>query len=896
MLGSIGSLAFTYPWALAGLAILPILWFLLRVTPPIPKEIFFPAARFLEGLISQEKTPSKTPWWILLLRTLIAGLLIIALSGPILNPVTDDFPRGDIRIVVDNGWASAQNWKNYISQIQETLNRASRNNRSVYILQTTHNEGHAQIEQKGPMPASSALALIKNIEPNPWNADYAHIYEYLKSVNIDTSIHTFWIGDGLNYPEIEKLLRLIQSQGGLTYFRPSPEDFAIYVKIADARLDADGSSVIRIDGPKEKNALYPITIQAIAKDESVVYQRKFDLEPDDFPQTIALDIPQNLPPKVTKFRIAEIQSAATTYLTHTGFVRRNVGIVSDTVEGSETPFIDSDYYLQRALQISSNVVTGTIQDILDLESDVIILPDIGGMPTSVLNDLEAWVRNGGILIRFAGPAMAAASETFLTPVRLQQNIRSLDGDLSWNTPLAISKLSEKSPFYDLSVPDEIVVNRQILPRPEEDLENKIWANLEDKTPFVSASYLDTGLIVLFHTTASPEWSNFALSGLYVEMLNRIIELSGNTQSAQQISGYLDPVVVLDGFGNMGNAQKAQSIVAQDFEDIVPSSNNPPGIYARAGYQRILNLGDRLKRPKPLTDLPQGIDIKTYSIEKETDLTPYFLALAFCLLLLDWVIILILSFSIFRFAIPYKAAIILFLMLPVSAHAQDIELASELHLAYIKTADSTINSLAERGLNKLAATLRQRTSVEPVGSIGVDIEKDDLAFFPILYWPIPRVSENFSDTAIQKIQTYIDTGGMILFDTLDAHYAPQMQNSLNMTANARNLQGILRGLTLPAFKPIDQDHVLGKSFYLLNSFPGRYDNGLVWVEAVDNNDVSSIIIGGHDWASGWAGDSSQNQYQQEMTLRFGVNLVMYALTGNYKADQVHIPHILERLGQ
>ena len=36
-------------------------------------------------------------------------------------------------------------------------------------------------------------------------------------------------------------------------------------------------------------------------------------------------------------------------------------------------------------------------------------------------------------------------------------------------------------------------------------------------------------------------------------------------------------------------------------------------------------------------------------------------------------------------------------------------------------------------------------------------------------------------------------------------------------------------------------------------------------------------------------------QREMVFRFGVNLAMYALTGNYKADQVHIPAILRRLG-
>jgi hypothetical protein len=73
----------------------------------------------------------------------------------------------------------------------------------------------------------------------------------------------------------------------------------------------------------------------------------------------------------------------------------------------------------------------------------------------------------------------------------------------------------------------------------------------------------------------------------------------------------------------------------------------------------------------------------------------------------------------------------------------------------------------------------------------------------------------------------------------------------------------------------------------------------------NDGVSGYVIGGHDWAAAWAVDDlgqpiaavvPGGEHQREMALRFGVNLVMYTLTGNYKADQVHVPAILERLGQ
>jgi hypothetical protein len=70
-------------------------------------------------------------------------------------------------------------------------------------------------------------------------------------------------------------------------------------------------------------------------------------------------------------------------------------------------------------------------------------------------------------------------------------------------------------------------------------------------------------------------------------------------------------------------------------------------------------------------------------------------------------------------------------------------------------------------------------------------------------------------------------------------------------------------------------------------------------------VSPVIVGANDWAAAWAVDSAgRNPFatipggarQRTLAYRFGVNLVMYALTGNYKGDQVHVPSLLERLGQ
>jgi hypothetical protein len=120
--------------------------------------------------------------------------------------------------------------------------------------------------------------------------------------------------------------------------------------------------------------------------------------------------------------------------------------------------------------------------------------------------------------------------------------------------------------------------------------------------------------------------------------------------------------------------------------------------------------------------------------------------------------------------------------------------------------------------------------------------------------------------------------------------------------------LTQGLNIPPLAPVPPDHVLTKSFYLMQDFPGRYAGGTLWVGATEghvNDGVTSVLVGSNDWASAWALEAGGRamfavvpggERQREMSYRVGVNLVMYALTGNYKADQVHVPFILERLGQ
>ena len=128
----------------------------------------------------------------------------------------------------------------------------------------------------------------------------------------------------------------------------------------------------------------------------------------------------------------------------------------------------------------------------------------------------------------------------------------------------------------------------------------------------------------------------------------------------------------------------------------------------------------------------------------------------------------------------------------------------------------------------------------------------------------------------------------------------------LTTGLGDIRFVQRAVTASVGRNAAVEHVLSRAFYLLSDFPGRFTGESVWAQRDQdraNDSVSPVIIGGNDWGSAWAIDpSGRNPYavipggqrQRVLAYRFGVNLVIYALTGNYKGDQVHVQSILERM--
>jgi hypothetical protein len=489
----------------------------------------------------------------------------------------------------------------------------------------------------------------------------------------------------------------------------------------------------------------------------------------------------------------------------------------------------------------------------------------------------------------------------------------------------------------MEVPGDVLVKRQVLAEPDGALAERSWAALADGTPLVTAAQSGKGWLVLFHVTADTSWSNLPLSGTFVEMLRRIVAFStaARTESpseAGQTAATIPPWRLLDGYGRFTEPGPQARPVAVKLDAVRPGPDHPPGLYgSESGFVSLNLIGeDSVLRPFDPSILPGG-SVAAYPTEAPIDLRPWLLAAALGLFLLDALAVLWLNGAI-AFARRRSSAAAAGAILAVAAigvlaasaaladEASDrfaINAVGKTHLAYVITGNNQLDETSRAGLFGLSQVLADRTALEPGEPIGVDPARDELAFFPLLYWPIDPDAPMPTSAAMARIDAYMRQGGSVLFDTRDQLERSTGFGSLSGTRSVERLREMLANLDIPPLEPVPADHVLTKAFYLLTDFPGRYAGGPLWVEALQPGEeradrparagdgVSSILITENDFAAAWATDDNgtflyptvpADPLQREMAFRSGINIVMYTLTGNYKADQVHVPALLERLGQ
>ena len=329
----------------------------------------------------------------------------------------------------------------------------------------------------------------------------------------------------------------------------------------------------------------------------------------------------------------------------------------------------------------------------------------------------------------------------------------------------------------------------------------------------------------------------------------------------------------------------------------PGPRHPPGLYGDETGQRALNLAPTIDRLTPIK-VPVGTRVSPLgAAPAERDLQPPLLIAALAVLLLDLLTVLQLRGVMRRGGAAVLALVLLLGAPPGARAAEDIatEAALQTRLAYVVTGETTVDDASRSGLIGLSRVLEQRTTASLGSPVGVDVDRDPLMVFPLLYWPVRGRQGALPLPTRDKVNDFMRHGGMILFDTQDRG-----------EGGSEELRRMAEGLDIPPLVSVTEDHVLTRSFYLLRELPGRYQGAPVFVQQGGdpaNDNVSPVVIGSNDWARAWAADSRGEplfavvpggEQQREMAYRFGVNVVMYALTGSYKSDQVHLPAILERL--
>ena len=210
-----------------------------------------------------------------------------------------------------------------------------------------------------------------------------------------------------------------------------------------------------------------------------------------------------------------------------------------------------------------------------------------------------------MLLRFAGPHLAEQGDNLL-PVRLRRGGRTIGGALSWEQPAKLAPFAPESPFAGLAIPADVTVARQVLAEPDLDLANKTWARLADGTPLVTAEKLGKGWTVLVHTTANTEWSNLALSGLFVEMLRRVVGDEPGRDGGQRATRCRRSKRSTGSAGCSGRRRPPRPISGKEIATAMPSPRHPPGFYGAADARRALNLSAAVTELKPIGDLPAGV--------------------------------------------------------------------------------------------------------------------------------------------------------------------------------------------------------------------------------------------------------------------------------------------------
>src|SRR5258706_9421297 len=449
-------LAFAEPLVLLGLLSLPILWLLLRLVPPRPRRIDFPPTRMLFDIIPREETPARTPWWLTLLRLTLAALVIIAAAGPLWNPpVATSTANAPLLLLIDDGFAAAATWDARIRTTEDLIARAEADGRGVAVVPLAVTARDISLEHPG-----AARARLRLAKPKPHAVERTEAIPALERFLMGTpDVEIVWLSDGVDAvhaADFVLALARIAEQGPVPVVagglkparRAAAADNAagvLRVKVLRAATSGDDAGAVRA-----------LDLKGLPLGEASFSFKSSERETD-----AQLDLPVEIRNDIARIEIDGERSAGAVQLLDKRWRRRTVGVITGSTADTAQPLLASTFYLARALSPFADVrladrgsPTEMVNQFIEQRLPMIILADVGTIAGDARDRLTRWIDDGGVLVRFAGPRLAAPDHRFVSPT-LPPRGRLLGGGLSSGQPQPLGGVFRGNPLHRRLVANQV---------------------------------------------------------------------------------------------------------------------------------------------------------------------------------------------------------------------------------------------------------------------------------------------------------------------------------------------------------------------------------------------------------------------------------------------------------
>ncbi|HRQ60096.1 MAG TPA: hypothetical protein PLO23_01035 [Alphaproteobacteria bacterium] len=506
--------------------------------------------------------------------------------------------EGPVVLVVDNDWSATGKAELIKSRIETVLETAARQGRPVALIGTAP-ETTEGVKVQNYMSADDALKALPAFKTYPWNADRKGTEDALQDFK-GSGASVVWFSNGITDTRTPDFIRSLEGVGSVSVFESAPEGAAKLLSLAPE--DNENNLALAAHrlhaGPSET-----VSLLALNGAGEILAQKDATFEEGSLTAKASFEIPLALRRQIVKMSIAGQDHAGAQVLLDESGRRRSVGLLGAP---GEAGLFDDAYYIKPAIRHYTDVVTGSASEILKQPVSALIMTDGAVLSEEDETQIQDWVKNGGLLLRFAGPRLAAQPDTALTPLPLRRGAEAMQGAFSGAGSSALAPFEEDSPLANLAVPENLRIKTRVMPESSALLEGtEAWASFEDGTPFITAKRDGKGMQILVHTAANMDWSNLPLSGdFFLGTIRAAIAQSKNAQAQGEIQNPLPALNVLSAKGRLSVPDRGNiRLTREALAGAAVTAASPPGFYGEGADSKLAHNIYRAFEEYKALDLP-----------------------------------------------------------------------------------------------------------------------------------------------------------------------------------------------------------------------------------------------------------------------------------------------------